>query len=194
MPDYEYGRIQVLADRLAKAGVSQDKIDEIMAGGESIRKTATPEKKAEWMKGAMDRMDALLDHETRRAVRESCACCLGGKRIEISKGIARIHAAFEDRLAAANEAHFVFGHGVTLEDDGRILVRFEPEGKESYRCVCLPKAKEPVSETYCYCCGGHIKHHLQIALGKKLSCAVKSSALESGGKRPCAFLFSAEDL
>ncbi len=192
MPDYEYGRIKVLSDRLARAGVSQPKIDEIMAGGESIRKTTTREKKAEWLKGAMDRMDALLDAETRRAVRESCACCLGGKRLEISKGIAKHHCTFEDRLAAANEAHYVFGHGVTLEEDGRVLVRFEPEGKESYRCVCLPKAGGPVSETYCYCCGGHIKHHLQIALGKKLRCAVKSSALESGGRRPCAFLYTVE--
>ena len=138
MAEYEYGRIKVLA------------------GGESIRKGDKPVKKSDWMKQAMDRMDDLLDEQTRHSVRESCACCLGGKRLEISKSIAKSHTSLEDAIAAANEAKYVFGHSVTMEEDGRILVLFEPEGKESYRCVCLPKAKEPISETYCYCCGGRI--------------------------------------
>ncbi len=38
-------------------------------------------------------------------------------------------------------------------------------------------------------CGGHVKHHLQIALGRDVESAVRSSALSSGGKRPCAFSF-----
>jgi hypothetical protein len=78
---------------------------------------------------------------------------------------------------------------VTLQEDGQILVQFAPEGLPHYGCVCLRKAKEPISITYCYCCGGHIKHHLQIALGCKLECQVRSSALSSGGKKPCSFLF-----
>lgn len=193
MADYEYGRIGILADRLVKAGIAQEIIDEILAGGDTIRKNDSPKKKANWLKDAMSRMDALLDENTRRTVRESCACCLSGKRLELSKGIARKHQTLEDRIAAANETKLVFGHSVTMEDDGRVLVSFSPEGRESYRCVCLPKAEGPVSVTYCYCCGGHVKHHLQIALGRKLSCTVRSSALASGGKNPCTFLFSIED-
>lgn len=193
MPDYEYGRIKVLAERLESAGIPAEIIEEIMAGGEDIRKSAKPEKKAGWMKIAMDRMDALLDAPTRQAVRESCACCLGGKRLEQSKGIAKKHHTLADRLKAANETPFVFGHSVTLLEDGRVMVAFAPEGLENYRCVCLPKAKGPVSETYCYCCGGHIKHHLQHALGRSVTCTVRSSALESGGKSPCTFLFSIEE-
>ncbi len=190
MPDYEYGRVKVLARELDRAEVAPDVAERIMAGGEAVRKGDKPEKKARWMKEAMDRMDGLLDFETRRSIREGCACCLGGKRLEISRGIAKSHAAFEDRLAAANQARYVFGHSVTRLDDGRILVRFEEDGKESYRCVCMPKAGELFSPTYCYCCGGHIKHHLQIALGVKLECEVRSTALTSGGKTPCSFLYS----
>jgi len=193
MPKYEYGRIQVLADRLEKFGVAPDVAARILEGGEDIRKTTTPEKKAEWFKLAMDRMDALLDRETRQAVREACACCLSGKRREISKDIAENHATLEERIAAANEARYVFGRGVTLQDDGRILVYFEDDGKTSYRCVCMPKAKEPFSPTYCYCCGGHIKHHLQTALGVKLSCEVRSTALTSGGKTPCSFIYTIKE-
>lgn len=193
MAVYEYGRIKVLATKLTESGVSQNMIDQIMAGGDLIRKGDKPEKKAAWMKLAMDRMDTLLDEAARHSIRESCACCLGGKRHEISSKIGKTAANLEDAIKAANDAKFVFGNSVTLQEDGKIRVAFEEDGKESYRCVCLPKAKEPMSDTYCYCCGGHIKHHLQNALNRKLSCQVQSTALTSGGKTPCSFLYTIEE-
>ncbi|NPV46130.1 MAG: hypothetical protein HPY69_04165 [Armatimonadetes bacterium] len=188
MPTYEYGRIKVLADNLAAAGVSVEIAARILEGGEDVRKDARPERKARWMAQAMRRMDELLDADTRHAVREGCACCLGGERLKLSKAIARDHDNLADRLRAANATPSVFGHSVTETGDGRILVSFFPEGLEHYRCVCLPKAEGPVSITYCYCCGGHVKHHLQTALGRKLEMTVRSSALASAGKEPCTFL------
>lgn len=193
MGNYEYGRIGVLARELARAEVAPELVEQIMEGGESIGKAASPERKAAWMSEAMRRMDQLLDFGTRQAVREGCACCLGGKRLEISKAIAKQHETLEDRISAANEAKLVFGHSVTVTPDGKVLVCFSPEGESQYRCVCLPKAKEAVSITYCYCCGGHVKHHLQIALGRKLDCTVHSSALSSAGRRPCTFLFGIQE-
>jgi hypothetical protein len=187
--NYEDGRIRRLAGSLAKAGVAQQLVERIMEGGTTIERSTPPERKAGWFGEAMDRMDGLLDTKTRHAVREACACCLGGKRLEMSRAIAKQHEALERRVSAANEAKLVFGHSVTMAEDGGILVRFSPEGQSEYRCVCLPKAKEPLSITYCYCCGGHVKHHLQIALGRKLACTVRSSALSSGGRQPCTFLF-----
>ena len=185
--EYEYGRIGKLAEKLGDAGVEQTVIDQIMAGGEAILRTTKPEKKADWMRDAMKRMNSLLDPQTKHAVRESCACCLGGKRLKLSKEIARKHSSLEDRIEAANKTPFVFGNSVTMEENGKIVVRFDAEGKEQYRCVCLTKATEPLPITYCYCCGGHMKHHLQIALGQKLSCKARSSALSSGGKKNCVF-------
>jgi hypothetical protein len=193
MPQYEYGRIAKLAENLERAGISQELIGQIMAGGDAIRQATSSEAKAAWLKEAMHRMDKLLDRETRYAVREGCACCLGGKRLKLVKEIAQRGGTLEERVRAADETKFVFGHSVTLQDDGRVLVRFAPEGLPEYRCVCLPKAQEPLSITYCYCCGGHAKHHLQIALGRKLHCEVRSSALSSGGRRPCTFLFTIVD-
>lgn len=194
MPTYAYGRIQKLAESLENAGIDPAVCAEILAGGEAILKGTKPEQKAEWMREAMLRMNRLLDLPTRFAVREACACCLGGKRLEISKEIAKKYERFEDRLQAANEARFVFGHSVTLQEDGKILVSFFPAGLETYRCVCLPKAQQRIPVTYCYCCGGHVKHHLQIALGRSLSLTVRSSALSSGGQKPCTFLFTLQDM
>jgi hypothetical protein len=189
MKNYEYHRIGHLAEQLEVAGIDEGMIDRIMEGGEDILRKTSPEKKADWFRGAMIRMNKLLDNETRKVVREGCACCLGGQRLKISKGIAQENDFLEDRIKAANEAKFVFGNSVTMTENGEVVVRFFPAGLDQYRCVCLPKAKEPLPITYCYCCGGHVKHHLQIALGRELDCTVLSSALSSGGKKPCTFSF-----
>jgi hypothetical protein len=187
---YEYGRITKLAESLNGAGIEPDIIAEILAGGEAILKSTRPEVKAEGMREAMLRMNRLLDPSTRFRVRENCACCLGGKRFEISKQIAKQNATLEDRIRAANEARFVFGHSVTRQADGSIQVAFSPDGQEHYRCVCLPQAKQKIPITYCYCCGGHVKHHLHTALGRPLNLTVISSALSSLGEKPCKFSFT----
>jgi len=187
---YEYGRIAKLAESLRQAAITPEIIARIMEGGEAIGRDSKPQEKAEWMRQAMLRMDSLLDVETRRAVREACACCLGGKRAQLAEGIAKAGGSLAERIHVANETKYVFGHSVTLQDDGTVLVAFAPEGQERYGCPCLPKAREPLSVTYCYCCGGHVKHHLQAALGRKLSVKVLSSVLSSGGKQPCTFEFT----
>lgn len=186
---YRYGRIAVLAIALADAGVPEETRRHVLEGGEDIGQSAKPRQKADWMRAAMRRLDESLDEPTRQAVREACACCLGGKRAQVAKGIAGDHATLEGRIAAANEAHFVFGNSVTRGDDGKVRVAFFPEGRPSYNCVCLRGATEPVSITYCYCCGGHVRHHLQTALGRELECRVLSSALASGGTEGCVFEF-----
>lgn len=190
MEKYEYGRIRILAKKLSELQIDKKVIDQIMAGGKLIRKSTKPEKKAGWMDTAMRCMDKLLDKETRHTVRELCACCLGGKRLKLSKAIFKNNSSLEQRIKAANETKFVFGYSVELQNDRKIAVAFYPEGLPEYKCVCLPKAKKPLPITYCYCCGGHVKHHLQIATGLTLKCTVRSSALSSGGKKPCTFIFS----
>ena len=190
MAIYEYGRIATLDKKLKESGIDQGLIDQIMQDGEGVRRSTKPEKKAGWMKEAMERMDRLLDKETRYAIRESCACCLGGKRLKISKSIAADNISLEDRVSAADKSKFVFGHSVSRESDGKIIVLFSSPGLLHYRCVCLPRAEKPLSITYCYCCGGHVKHHLQIALDRKLTCHALSSALSSGGQKPCSFEFT----
>ena len=193
MTAYEYGRIGKLNESLHKEQVAPELVSQIMEGGEAILKGTSPERKADWMREAMNRMDELLEPGVRQAVREDCSCCLGGKREALVKAIAKRGGTLEERVSAANETQFVFGHSVTLEEDGQIVVRFVPDDSVHNRCVCLPQSRRPISETYCYCCGGHIKHHLAIALGRSLEMRVRSSALSSGGERPCSFTFRVKD-
>ena len=179
MKEYEYHRISDLAVNLEQACIDPAITAQILEGGEDIKKKTPSEKKAAWLKGAMHRMDLLLDAPTRHAVREGCACCLSGERLKLVQEIDKRGGSLQERVAAMNETKRVVGHSAALQDDGSVLVQFMPDGREAYRCVCLPKAQEAISVTYCYCCGGHIKHHLQIALGRKLSVKVRSPAAAS---------------
>jgi hypothetical protein len=191
MKTYEYHRIGELAAQLEKARIKREIIDEIMEGGDNILRKTGPAKKADWMREAMLRMNKFLDVQTRKTVREGCACCLGGKRLKISQQIVKENKTLEDRIKAANEAHYV--GSVTLQANGEIIAQFDLQKTAPYHCYCLPKAEKPLPITYCFCCGGHVKHHLQIALGRELDCTTLSSALSSGGKFPCTFSFKIKD-
>jgi hypothetical protein len=187
MKKYEYHRIGELAKQLGKAGIKQETIDKIMEGGENIFRRTGSAQKADWMRGAMLRMNKLLDLKTRKAVREACACRLTGRPLKASQAIAKENRSLEDRIKAANKAYSVFGGCVRMQENGEILVRFAPEGLDHYRCPCLPGAEKPLPVTYCFCCGGHVRHHLQISLGRQLDYAIRSTVLSSGGKLPCTF-------
>ncbi len=183
------GKVYRLGECLQQANIAPDQIAFIMQGGDEILSSNPPARKAEWLRNAMIRMDQVLDPETRHTIRQACACCLGGKRLDISKAIAKKGGTLEERIAAANEARLVFGHSVTLEENGQIIVRFAPDDADQ-RCSCLPMPTERMPVTYCYCCAGHVKHHLQIALGRELKVQVRSSVLSSGGAKPCSFRFT----
>lgn len=188
MKQYEYHRIVKLAEQLEAAWIDPDVIDRILEGGDDILRKTKAAAKADWFGQAMAKMDELLDLETRKSVREGCACCLGGKRAKMCEEIVKNNDSLDERISAANEAHYVFGHSVTRDGDD-IVVQFFPDGLDHYRCACLPQADKPLPISYCYCCGGHIKHHLQNALGRKLDCTTEQTALSTGGKKPCVFKF-----
>ena len=193
MKRYEYGRIERLAESLEKRKVAKSIIAKIMKGGEDIKKGTAPDKKADWLREAMCRINKLLDKKTAQAVREGCACCLGGWRKERVKEISKKYSTLKDRVKAANEGEKrLFGNDVVLQKDGSIRVRFFYPGLPKYQCVCLRQAKKPLPILYCYCCGGHVKHHLQTALETNLKCKVESSALASGGKKNCVFVLNVE--
>jgi hypothetical protein len=187
MKNYEYHRIGELATQLGKARIKQEIIDKIMDGGENIFRKTSPAKKADWMREAMLRMNKLLDLKTRKSVRESCACRLTGKPLKASQAIAKKHKSLEDRINACDKTFSAFGGCVRMQKNGELLVRFAPEGLDHYRCACLRGAEKPLPVTYCFCCGGHVKYHFQISIGREMDYTIRSTALSSGGKLPCTF-------
>lgn len=102
MPTYDDGHIRKLAETLVRHKVEPVVVTRVMTGGEEIRKTSPRARKVDWLRLAMRGLDQEMDQPTRLAVRESSACCLGGKRHELACAIATQHKTLAERLAAAN--------------------------------------------------------------------------------------------
>jgi hypothetical protein len=87
-------------------------------------------------------------------------------------------------------ASIIMGHHCEMLDENSFVVHFFPT-LSYYRCPCLrfEEGKQEVSmpESYCYCCGGHLKHHIGNALGCKVSATLLANALTSFGKEGCRF-------
>jgi hypothetical protein len=65
------------------------------------------------------------------------------------------------------------------------------KGKE--RVKDLAKGDRAMPLTYCLCCAGHARRHLQKLLGVTLTTReIVSSPINSRGQRPCEFIFEME--
>lgn len=178
-------KVWKLYQSLCTHRVAGEDIDYILAGAESVGKPQSDILR-DWFSGAMTRLEERVEPTPRQAIRESCACCTTGKRHETAERVFRENATVEARLAAIGRESNVVGHDAVRLPDGRIRVRFAASAADLV-CPCLPVGEKPMPLTYCMCCGGHIKHHLQTALGVNLSCQVVSSLLCSAGQETCAF-------
>lgn len=191
MPPVEKFR-QALRDFLVDEAV----IAQIMEGYEQITDKAPKEKRAAFFIQAVRRMDELLETEMCHQIRDSCACSKEGYRLKAVQKLAKEYESrtLEEKIHALNQVTHM-GHPI-LNDGGTITAHIGEEGGFPCPCSVFDRLElhEPVSVTYCYCCGGHFRFHYQIALGKKLvTKSVESSALESQGKRPCRFIYEIVD-
>jgi len=182
-----FHKIKSLEQSLEKNKVDKVIVDKIMKGAEKITSSTKPDIKAEWCYQAMTRMDELLEESLRQKIREDCACSIKGWRNDLCKKVNKNYGTAEERIKAVNEASSIFGDGVKIVGDGKYEVFFFDDSKEEFRCVCLRSLDKEWSETWCYCCGGHVKYHLETLLGKELKVKVVSSALMSNGRENCIF-------
>ena len=72
--------IQRFRNAIQELQVNEKVTAEIMEGYESITDNAKKEKRAAFFMKAMERMEARLDFETCRDIRDACACSKGGYR------------------------------------------------------------------------------------------------------------------
>ena len=193
MKEYEYGKIDRLNQSLIKNGIDEKTRMKIMESGESIKTSSNIGTKEDWFFDAMNKMESLLDKDTIQKIRENCACNLGGKRKTLCKEINQKYALVEERIKAVNETNYVFGNQIKIVETGKYEVLFWDETKQEMPCACWGhKNKWHLSkimpESYCLCCGGHIKYFLEIILEKNLSVKILSSTITSRGKKNCCFI------
>lgn len=163
----------------------------VMERGEKITAKSSKAEIAEWVKGAMDRLDALVDERVRAEIMENC----GYKCSEVNSRV--IEGAKTRRKRCKSEEEFLEAEqqrplrGTRLVREGNVLYQFYTPRTyaKSLRCHCgllrgLP-ADETISRTYCHCSKGFAKRLWEGALGRPVRVELIYSAVS--GADECKF-------
>ena len=163
----------------------------VMEGSEQITEKIDKGKTADWVKNAMQRLDALVDEKTRMQIMQNCGynCAEKNSKV-IERAVARRKkfASINEFLDAEQQKPM---KGTRLTREGDILYQFyTPQAfTRPMRCYCgllrgLP-SDESVSKTYCHCSRGFVERYWESVLGKP----VKVDLLQSVvcGDRECKF-------
>ena len=144
----------------------------------------------------VNQMDELLSPEQCLSIMEQQGCCKTGKSDAANRAFWREHAdkTLEEKVKLLAETDIPYKVPCRLNHDGTLSVFWSAGQEGSYQCVCsaIKKLRRPgnISRTYCGCCGGHVRHHLQNAFGVGLRLKeVVSSPISSDGEKRCEFLF-----
>ena len=159
------------------------------------------------------RMDKLLNPIIVHQILDACACCTGKSTIyykqtkKYGKEIAG--KTLKEKITDLGNYNFDFGNTI-LNDDNTLTTGMYLKENGKYNCVCSAAIKAVTNDSaspkkgdsndrlmplsYCYCCAGHFRCHLQNALDIKLKTKeIVSSPINSRGEKPCKFIFDIID-
>jgi predicted hydrocarbon binding protein len=165
--------------------------DEVMEGSDLLTSSTESHDFAEWVKGAMIRLDEVVDQGTRERIMRDCGrqCSLEYKEIIQSvKERRKKYERLDDFLDSEIETHFP---GMRLEREGDVLYQiYDPASFDKpLRCYCnilrSLSSNEMVSLTYCHCSEGFIKSYWEQVLDRDVRVEILESVI-SGGKE-CKF-------
>ena len=145
----------------------------------------------------VEKMDKLLPREQCLSIMEEQGCQKTGVADPANREFGKKHAGktLEEKIRLHAESNIPHRVPCKLNPDGTLSVSWShgvEEGKHKCGCSLIRKLPKPIAvpRTFCGCCGGHVRHHLQNALGVKLSLKeIVSSAASSGGEKHCEMLF-----
>jgi hypothetical protein len=160
--------------------------NKVMEGSEKITEKTDKKKIAEWVKDAMERLDTLVDENTRVQIMENCgySCAEVNTRvIERAKARRRKFRDVDEFLAAEQLKPMV---GTRLVREGKTLYQFyTPRAfTRPMRCYCallrdLPDDEE-VSATYCNCSKGFVTKFWENVLERPVRVELMKSVVSGG--------------
>jgi len=163
----------------------------VMEGVDRLSKSAKPEEVALWVKGAMDRMDAHLEEETRVRVMGLCGqdCAAANERaIEAAVKRRGKYGSLEEYVEAEERRP---QRGTRFKREGEILHQwYTPRlWSRPTRCYCgilrgLPAGVE-ASPTYCRCSEAFVRTVWERVLDGPVDVRVLESAVS--GSDECMF-------
>ena len=163
----------------------------IMEGSKQITEKTDSKKVAQWVRNAMERLDASVDEEPRVRVMQNCGynCAEKNHRV-IERAVERRkkHASTDDFLEAEEQNPI---KGTKLVRQGNIIYHSHtPQAfTKPMRCYCslfreLP-TEDTVSLTYCNCSKGFVEKYWEAILQKPVKVDLLQSAIS--GAKECIF-------
>lgn len=187
-------RIYGIKKRLAQYNIDDKVIKEIIGNGNLVN--------------VIERMESSLDSDTLHQILDSCAC--GGSK-EYLKQCEKIGKEIADKPLSEKIAHIndisSGSDKIILNADNTLSVTWSFDNNGKYKCVCSATVKTGVMVSalalennddgdiimplsYCYCCAGSGRRHLQLQLGVELKTKeIISSPINSKGEKPCEMIF-----
>ena len=163
----------------------------VMEGSDRITERTDKTIVAQWIKGAMERLDSLADEKTRILIMEDCgrSCAKVNKRLIDSARARRKRFKTVEEFLQAEQRRPIAGTRLTRE--GNVLFQYYTPltFRRPMRCYCgllrgLPE-DENVSRTYCYCSEGFVKEFWENVLERPVKVELLQSALS--GASECQF-------
>ncbi len=187
-------RIYGIKKRLEQNHIDEKTIKQIIGNGNLINTITQMEKLVD-----LDMMHDILDSQA----------CSGGK--DFIKRCEKIGKEIADKTLSEKISHINSispdSEKIVLNAENTLTVVWSFNDKEKYKCLCSADVNKgvKVSElalenndnvdnimplTYCYCCAGSGRRHMQLQLGVELKTKeVISSPINSKGQKPCEFIF-----
>ena len=168
---------------------------------ETISKFEFPDSlQAEKIVSFISQMEEILTPKQCLSIIECQGCSKTGKSDKENRtfGLKYASKTIDERIKLLPESSIPKSVICHLNSNRTLSVFWAFGVEGNYKCVCsgIRKLTEPIKipRTYCGCCGGHIRHHLQNALFVELHLKkILSSPNTSKGKKRCEFLFEVKE-
>jgi len=185
----EMGQLDQLARNVEELAGAQVRA-QVMQGREQLSGAKAPDV-AQWVQGAMERLDAAVDEPTRGQIMARCGHnCAQVNRTPVKRAVARRakFATLHEFLAAEQRKPPA---GTRLEREGDILYQFYTPRAFTHpmRCYCgllrgLPD-DQTVSATFCQCSRGFVEEYWQAILQRPVQVDLLESCVS--GAAECKF-------
>jgi predicted hydrocarbon binding protein len=186
----ESGMIEEIAGTIERFAGKEVK-ERFLEGFDVISKTSDKRNIAEWMKNAVDRLDKMVEEETRVKIMENCGyncAAVNSKVLERAKKRRERYDGLKEFLEAEQKKPPT---GTRIDWRGDVLHHYyTPRAfTRPMRCYCglmraLPE-DETVSPTYCHCSKGFVQKYWEAILGRPVRVELKQSAI--AGADECKF-------
>jgi len=184
------GQLEVLSVNI-KELAGEAACVQVMQGHEALTEKSKPVQVADWVKGAVQRLDETVEPYTVEQIMLRCGrnCAMVNQRPIVAAKKRRVkYLSLDDFLAAEQNSPPA---GMRFERDGNVVYQvYTPQAfGQPMRCYCglmraLPE-NETVSKTFCNCSRGFVQVWWEGILGRPVAVEILQTAIS--GAEECKF-------